>query len=50
MKFPKYIEPDFTKEPFISAPDVKTEKAGKNYLPINFYKKLYFLEDKINKK
>jgi hypothetical protein len=37
MKFPKYIEPDFTKEPFISAPDVKTEKAGKNYLPINFY-------------
>ena len=37
MKFPKYIEPDFTKEPFVSAPDVKTEKAGKNYLPINFY-------------
>jgi hypothetical protein len=37
MKFPKYIEPDFSKEPFISAPDVTTEKAGENYLPINFY-------------
>jgi hypothetical protein len=37
MKFPKYIEPDFSKEPFISAPDVTTEKAGGNYLPVNFY-------------
>ena len=36
MNFPKYKEPDFTKEPFVSAPDVKTEKAGKNFLPINF--------------
>ena len=37
MQFPKFIEPDFTKEPFLSAPDVTTEPAGDGYLPEQFY-------------
>ena len=44
MDFPKYIEPDFQKEPFISAPDVKTEKAGDGFLPENFYATTIFPE------
>lgn len=44
MKFPKYIAPDFTKEPFISAPDAVTEKAGSGYLPENFYATTIFPE------
>ncbi len=37
MQFPTFIAPDFNREPFISAPDVKTEPAGDGYLPENFY-------------
>ena len=37
MNFPKFVAPDFSKEPFISAPDVKTEPAGDGFLPENFY-------------
>ena len=37
MQFPTFIEPDFNREPFISAPDVKTEPAGDGFLPENFY-------------
>ena len=37
MKFPKFITPDFSKEPFCSAPDVTTEPAGDGYLPEQFY-------------
>ncbi len=37
MQFPRFIEPDFNKEPFISAPDVTTEPAGDGFLPENFY-------------
>ncbi len=37
MNFPSFIQPDFNKEPFISAPDVKTEPAGDGFLPENFY-------------
>ena len=37
MNFPKFVAPDFSKEPFVSAPDVKTEPAGDGYLPENFY-------------
>lgn len=37
LKLPEYIAPDFTKEPFVSAPDVTTEKAGDGYIPENFY-------------
>ncbi|MBQ3904994.1 MAG: hypothetical protein II744_08460, partial [Eubacterium sp.] len=37
MQFPTFIAPDFEKEPFISAPDVKTEPAGDGFLPENFY-------------
>ena len=37
MQFPQFIEPDFTKEPFLSAPDVTTEPAGDGFLPEQFY-------------
>ena len=37
MVFPVYTEPDFSKEPFVSAPDVTTEPAGDGFLPENFY-------------
>lgn len=37
MRFPEYILPDFTKEPFLSAPDAKTEPAPKGSLPEDFY-------------
>ena len=37
MKFPAFKEPDFSKEPFISAPNVQTEAAGDGYLPEYFY-------------
>ena len=37
MQFPRFIEPDFSKEPFLSAPDVQTEPAGNGYLPEQFY-------------
>ena len=37
MQFPQFCAPDFTREPFLSAPDVQTEPAGDGYLPENFY-------------
>lgn len=37
MQFPAFITPDFSKEPFRSAPDVRTEAAGDGFLPENFY-------------
>ena len=37
MEFPAYIEPDFNREPFLSAPDAQTEPAGEGFLPENFY-------------
>ncbi|MBQ7542481.1 MAG: hypothetical protein IJT44_09355 [Clostridia bacterium] len=37
MQFPEFLSPDFTKEPFCSAPDVSTEPAGDGFLPENFY-------------
>jgi lysine-ketoglutarate reductase/saccharopine dehydrogenase-like protein (TIGR00300 family) len=37
MQFPSFISPDFSGEPFASAPDVKTEPAGDGFLPENFY-------------
>ena len=37
MIFPKFINPDFNREPFLSAPDVKTEPAGDGFLPEQFY-------------
>lgn len=33
----KYTPPKFDREPFISFPDVTTEKAGGGYIPENFY-------------
>ena len=33
----KYTPPKFDREPFISFPDVTTEKAGDGYIPENFY-------------
>ena len=33
----KYTPPEFDREPFISFPDVTTEKAGDGYIPENFY-------------
>ena len=37
MIFPQFLTPDFSREPFVSAPDVKTEAAGDGYLPEQFY-------------
>ncbi len=37
MQFPRFIEPDFTGEPFVSAPDAATEPAGDGFLPEQFY-------------
>ena len=37
MQFPKFMEPDFNREPFLSAPDVRTEPAGDGFLPEQFY-------------
>ncbi len=37
MIFPRFTEPDFSREPFISAPDVRTKPAGDGYLPVSFY-------------
>lgn len=37
MLFPAFVAPDFSKEPFISAPDAATEAAGEGFLPENFY-------------
>ena len=37
MQFPAFITPDFSKEPFRSAPDVRTEAAGNGFLPEDFY-------------
>ena len=37
MIFPKFKNPDFNCEPFLSAPDVRTEPAGDGYLPEQFY-------------
>ena len=37
MELPVYTAPDFSAEPFASAPDVLTEPAGDGFLPENFY-------------
>ena len=44
FKMPVYIAPDFSKEPFLSFPDVKTEKAGNGFIPENFYATTIFPE------
>ncbi len=44
FKLPRYIPPDFSKEPFISSPDVKTEKASNGYIPFDFYATTIFPE------
>ena len=44
FKLPKYIEPDFTVGPFAGSPDAMTEKAGKGFLPHNFYATTIFPE------
>ena len=38
----KYTPPKFDREPFISFPDVTTEKAGDGYIPENFYARLQY--------
>lgn len=37
MQFPEYRAPDFTKEPFRSAPDAAVSPAGDGFLPEQFY-------------
>ena len=37
MRFPSFVVPDFSKEPFLSAPDAATEPAGDGFLPEYFY-------------
>lgn len=37
----KYTPPKFDREPFISFPDVTTEKAGDGYIPENFTRLRY---------
>ncbi len=44
MQFPTFTAPDFNREPFLSAPDVKTEPAGDGYLPEHFYATTIFPE------
>lgn len=44
FSLPKFIEPDFNCEPFLSCPDVTTEKAGKGFIPENFYATTIFPE------
>lgn len=41
---PRYTPPDFSKEPFLSSPDVKTEKASRGYIPFDFYATTIFPE------
>ena len=44
FQLPKFIKPDFTHGTFAASPDVKTEKAGKGFLPHNFYATTIFPE------
>ncbi len=44
LSLPSYIEPDFSKEPFISSPDVETAEATESGLPDNFYSTTVFPE------
>ena len=37
FKLPEYTAPNFSAERFISCPDVTTERAGRGYIPENFY-------------
>ena len=37
MQFPVFVAPDFSKEPFASAPDAQTAPAGDGFLPEDFY-------------
>lgn len=37
FRLPEYTAPDFSAERFISCPDVTTERAGRGYIPENFY-------------
>lgn len=44
FKMPKYTAPDFSKEPFTSFPNVKTEEAANGWIPENFYATTIFPE------
>jgi lysine-ketoglutarate reductase/saccharopine dehydrogenase-like protein (TIGR00300 family) len=44
FQLPKFIEPDFSVAPFAASPDAVTEKAGKGFLPHNFYATQIFPE------
>jgi len=44
FQLPKFIEPDFATGPFAASPDTVTEKAGKGFLPHNFYATTIFPE------
>jgi hypothetical protein len=37
LQFPEYVVPDFSREPFLSAPDASFAPAGEGYLPERFY-------------
>ncbi len=44
FSFPRYREPDFNKEPFLSSPDAQTAPAGEGFLPEDFYATTMFPE------
>lgn len=44
FKLPVYTAPDFGCEPFISSPDVRTEKASEGFIPFDFYATTIFPE------
>ncbi len=44
FQLPVYSAPDFTKEPFLSAPDVTVQEAGNSYVAENFYATTIFPE------
>ncbi len=44
FSFPRFIEPDFSKEPFFSAPNASVKPAGDGYLPEDFYATTIFPE------
>lgn len=44
FSLPRFLEPDFNAEPFICAPDAKSEPAGDGFLPENFYATTIFPE------
>lgn len=44
FELPKFIKPDFDREPFLSFPDVTTQKAGSGCIPRDFYATTIFPE------